>query len=141
MDRPVGARNDWRMAARQGLHIIGDPPPEPLLDASYRQTSRGLNSMIEITAVRLAGGSRHPHIAAVLWRAAAARAKSASTSGQSQLRELIDWLGMSPENHAVVDDGSAYCLVAVVRPHGRPPFIRTRADGAWTNALLALPRF
>jgi hypothetical protein len=40
----------------------------------------------------------------------------------------------------VVDQIGNYVDVGVVRPPVGPPYLRTHADGVWTNNLLALPR-
>jgi Protein of unknown function (DUF3892) len=91
--------------------------------------------MIEITAVGFGRSKAHEHITAVLWR-------SASTStGHTTSEALIAWLDSDPANQAVVADGSDYVQVAVVRPAAGAPYLRSRADGVWTDNLLALPTF
>jgi hypothetical protein len=91
--------------------------------------------MIEITAIRLGEGRAHEHITDVRWR-------SASTSaGQSTREAIVSWLSVSATNQAIVADGSGSVEVLVVRPPGQPPYIRTWADGHWTDNLLALPTF
>jgi hypothetical protein len=91
--------------------------------------------MIQITAIRLAGGERHEHITDVRWRSAF------TSAGQSTRQGIVDWLSTSSANQAVVADGAKYVRVAVVQPPGGPPYIRTKADGEWTDNLLALPKF
>ena len=91
--------------------------------------------MIQITAIRLAGGTSHEHITDVLWR------NEATSTGLCPLRAVVDWLSVTSDNKAVVADGSRWVQVAVVRPTDQPPFIRAQADGVWTDDLLALPRF
>jgi uncharacterized protein DUF3892 len=91
--------------------------------------------MIEITAIRLEDGSTHEHITDVLWRSAA------TTLGHCPRQALVDWLGESNENQAVVAGRSGWVHVAVLIRPNRPPYIRTHADGVWTDDLMALPTF
>jgi hypothetical protein len=53
---------------------------------------------------------------------------------------MVDFLTKNPGD-AYVSDGTRSVTVGVVRPENRPPYIRTYADGVWTDNLLALPRF
>lgn len=92
--------------------------------------------MIEITAVKMLGGDEHQHIAAVKWRNT-----STFATGQSTTKAIVDWLSESQANQAVVADGSTWVYVRVVRVEGHTPYIRTYADGQWTDNLRALPRF
>lgn len=91
--------------------------------------------MIQITAIRLAGGASHEHITDLRWGSASTR------GGQSTREAMIAWLSVSHENQAVLATGSESIPVAVVRPANQPPYIRTQVDGAWTDNLLALPTF
>lgn len=90
--------------------------------------------MIEITAIKFGGGEGHEHITDVLWR-------SGASAGQGAIEAVVEWLGASSENQATVRDGSGWVAVAVVRPIDAPPYIRTHADGIWTDHLLTLPVF
>jgi len=91
--------------------------------------------VIEITGIRLEGGEGHEHISDVLWRSAATPLACASR------QTLVDWLAEGNENQAIVADGSAWVHVAVVRRANEPPYLRTHADGLWTDNLLSLPTF
>jgi hypothetical protein len=91
--------------------------------------------MIEITAVRLAGGTGHEHITDVMWRS------EATPAGLTSRQALVDWLCASGSNQIVVLDGPRSVQVEIVRPAGEPPYLRARAGGTWTDELLALPRF
>jgi hypothetical protein len=91
--------------------------------------------MIEITAIRFEGGNEHEHITHVLWRSAA------TALGHSPSRAIVDWLDESTDNQAVIADHSTTVPVAVVRRPNEPPYLRTRADGTWTDQLLSLPTF
>lgn len=90
---------------------------------------------IEITAIRLEEGDRHEHITGVMWRC------QATSVGLTSRHALIDWLGESNDNQAVVADAAGWVQVAVVRRPYHPPYLRTRMDGAWTDHLLSLPSF
>jgi Protein of unknown function (DUF3892) len=90
--------------------------------------------MIEITAVRLEGGSAHEHIAEVLW-------EGASSSGRASIQALVDWLRAGTENQAGVVNETGRAPVRVVTAINAPAYVRTHADGTWTDDLLALPRF
>ena len=91
--------------------------------------------MIELTAVSFGQAKAHEHITAVLWRSASPPA------GHSTPEALVAWLDSSSANRAVVADGSDHVEVAVARTANQSPYIRTRADGVWTDHLLALPTF
>jgi hypothetical protein len=91
--------------------------------------------MIEITAIRLAGGTSHEHITDVLWRSAT------TSTGLCPQEAIVDWLSVSTDNQAVVADGSNWVPVLVVRPGNRRPYIRAQSDGVWTDDLLTLPAF
>ena len=89
--------------------------------------------MIYITAVHMVGGTQHEHIGSVLWRH-----PDTGATGEISRYDLVDWID-SKRGEAYVTDGSSTVEVGVV--HARPPFIRTYADGRWTDNLLALPRY
>jgi hypothetical protein len=90
--------------------------------------------VIEITAIRVVRGYGHEHITDVMWRSAA------TSTGLSTVEGIIGWLSANANNQAVVADPLGV-EVAVVRPAGQPPHLCARADGKWTDDLLALPRF
>ena len=90
--------------------------------------------MIEITAISLDGGTSHEHITHLEWQ-------SAASSGLASREALIEWLNERSENQAVVAGEGEHVPVLVVEPHEREPFIRTFADGVWTDHLFRLPRF
>jgi hypothetical protein len=88
---------------------------------------------IYIVAVHLEGGSGHEHIQEVKWENA-----DTGNQGRSTRAAMVGWLGKQG-NTAWVRDRAGAVQVGVVR--GTPPYIRTYADGKWTNNLLALPRY
>lgn len=86
--------------------------------------------MVYITSIHLEGGERHEHIAIVRW-------KNEQDSGQNTRSEMVKWI--KEGGKAYVSDGRNTVMVLVVE--ATPPYIRTYADGKWTDNLLALPRF
>lgn len=91
--------------------------------------------MIEITAVHMVGGDQHEHIADLKWK----NITTAST-GESTRQSLVDWLNVQG-NQAIVSAGGNSVSVGVVNPSHGSPYVRTFADGIWTDNLLALPRY
>ena len=90
--------------------------------------------MIYITEIHLVGGTKHEHIANVRWQnPGGGQTQEASTAG------MVAWLKEGGDHAARVRDGSTSVLVGVV--NASPPYLRTHADGVWTDNLLALPRF
>jgi hypothetical protein len=91
-------------------------------------------SLIEITAIRLAGGSAHEHISDVRWRC------KSTSSGQCTVEGLVAWLRADDANRAVLAESSHLVAVLVVDGVGGP-CLRARDQGSWTDDLLFLPRF
>lgn len=87
-----------------------------------------------ITAVHFAGGNDHQHISTVRWLNA-----SAGISNTSTVASMVEWLDKG--NEAYVGGPTERVRVAVVRPQGRPAYLRTHADAQWTDNLLKLPQF
>lgn len=85
-----------------------------------------------ITAIHLVGGSGHEHIAEVRWTNAAT-----AQTGHSSREEMVSYLRAG--NRAEVHAAGRAVEVRVV--NANPPYIRTYADGIWTDNLLALPRY
>jgi hypothetical protein len=86
-----------------------------------------------ITHIRQTG-PRHQHIERYVW------VNSIGAGDASDRPTMIDWI----ENEggtAYVGTGSNRVPIRVVHPRVGQPYLRTRIDGAWTNDLLALPRF
>jgi ribosomal protein S8E len=90
---------------------------------------------IEITHIRLSGGSGHEYITDYKWR----NLQSGET-GESNKPAMVEWVD-KPANHAYVGSGVNQSEAGVVRPQYGQPYLRTYADGVWNNNLLALPRF
>ncbi len=89
--------------------------------------------MIYITNIRLSSNdARHEHIIALKWRNPA-DGKMDETTREA----LVKWLREGGD--ARVKDSRGEVAVAVVE--AAPPYVRTVADGRYTDNLLALPRF
>jgi Protein of unknown function (DUF3892) len=90
--------------------------------------------MIQITAIRLGGGTGHEHITDVQWQ-------SESSSGVMTCKALIEWLNAASTNQAVVAGQAGDVAVLIVEPSDGAAHVRTHAKGRWADHLLALPRF
>lgn len=90
---------------------------------------------IRITAIRLSGGTQHEHIVRLWWTNPAT-----GKTGENTRSEIVSWIETS-DGKAYVDDGAGHrANVSVVKPKVGASYLRTYADGLWTNNLLALPR-
>jgi hypothetical protein len=90
--------------------------------------------MIQITAIRLAGGTGHQHITFVQWQ-------SESSSGVMTCEALVEWLNAASTDQAVVAGQHGDVAVLVVEPSDGAAYVRTHAKGRWADHLLALPKF
>lgn len=83
-----------------------------------------------ITRVRLAGGNRHEHITHLEWM-------DGARTDVSTRAELVQWVknGGDARVRATPTD------VKVVVVDATPPYLRTVANGTYTDNLLSLPRF
>lgn len=88
--------------------------------------------MIQVTEIKLVNGITHQHISSVRWLNPATQ-----DTGISTRATMVDWIRNG--GVAIVSDGTRAVNVQVVE--GDTPFIRTFADGVWTDNLLALPHF
>jgi hypothetical protein len=89
--------------------------------------------VVYITEVHMSGGAGHMHIAAVRWRD-----PRDGQCGSSTREMMVDWIG-NKNGTARVRHGTDDVKVGVV--NAKPPYIRTYADGEWSDNLLALPRY
>jgi hypothetical protein len=89
--------------------------------------------MVFITHIRQAGGRGHEHITDVKWRDPAD-----GKVGESSVPIMVAWIE-NKGGKAKVTDGQRTVDVGVIK--AQPPYLRTHADGVWTDNLLALPRF
>ena len=86
-----------------------------------------------ITDIHLVGGRGHEHIGSMKWRN-----PNSGETGQSQTVELASWVETAG-NEARVASGMGYVQVGVVK--GTSPYLRTYANGQWTDNLLNLPKY
>jgi hypothetical protein len=89
---------------------------------------------IRVTAIRQSGGTSHQHIVHLWWTN-----PSTGTIGDNSRAEIVDWL----ENRggdAYVQEAGRRADVEVRSPDYGPRYLQTRADGVWSDNLLALPR-
>jgi hypothetical protein len=90
--------------------------------------------MVFITHVRLSSeGQRHEHIIEVKWRN-----PDDGKTGSNTVAEMVDWIE-NKKGKAKVTDGRNTVDVGVV--DAKPKYLRTYADGVWTDNLLSLPRY
>jgi hypothetical protein len=91
--------------------------------------------MILITHIHMNSptSTHHQHIAEVKWKN-----PENSETGASSVPTLVDWID-NKGGIAKVNDGRRTVDVAVV--HSNPAYLRTIADGVYTDNLLALPRY
>lgn len=89
--------------------------------------------MVYVTAVHMEGGQQHEHIAEVQWQNPQSR-----DTGRSSRAAMVDFI-KNKNGDARVNDGRNEVQVGVVE--AQPPYLRTHADGKWTDNLLALPRY
>jgi Protein of unknown function (DUF3892) len=83
---------------------------------------------IRITAIRQEGGSGDEHITHLWWE------------GDGSAAEIIRWIE-DKQGSAYVDDGLGHkAQVGVVTTAAGRKYLRTHADGYWTDNLASLPR-
>jgi hypothetical protein len=88
-----------------------------------------------ITAIRLAGGTTHQHIVRLWWTDPAS-----GVSGDNSRAEMVGWIEHGYGKAYVEDRYGHRVDVRVVTPTHGEKYLRTYADGVWTDNLLALPR-
>lgn len=94
--------------------------------------------LIQITARHMVGGQGHEHIAAVRWREMGGQ----QGIGDEPRAEVVYWLERDAANRAIAGIyPTNYAEVGVVHPAYGDPYLRTHADGRWTDNLLALPTY
>lgn len=89
---------------------------------------------IRITAIRLSGGTDHEHITRLWWVN-----PSTSETGDNTRAEIVSWIENENGKAYVEDSGGHRANVGVVTPAYGSKYLRTYADGRWTNNLLSLP--
>ena len=123
LHRAACTRNGLRRGSHQ--HHPGRPPP---------QSNRQGDQLIYITHIRTTTpGTRHEHISELRWH----NPENGST-GHSTTQEIIDWIEQE-RVVATVHSNPEDVRLRVV--NSVPKYLRTFANGTWTDNLLALPRF
>jgi hypothetical protein len=88
-----------------------------------------------ITAIRMSGGQSHEHITHLWWAD-----PGTGAVGSNSTSELVEYVERQ-QGKLYVEDGQRHRVdVGVVQPQYGAKYLRTYADGVWTNNLLALPR-
>lgn len=90
---------------------------------------------IRFTHIRLSGGTSHQHITRLWWVN-----PGTGQTGNNSRSSLVSWIE-DEGRKAYVEDRSGHRVnVGVVTPKFGEKYLRTFADGVWTDNLLALPR-
>lgn len=93
--------------------------------------------MVFITAIHLSGGRSHEHITEVRWQN-----PQTGETDRSSTASMVDWIDNQNGTAKVRGgNGASDIPVGTVHPAGRAAYLRTYADGAWTNNLLELPTY
>jgi hypothetical protein len=95
----------------------------------------GLNVAIRITDIRQAGGTGHEHISLLWWTNPAT-----GQDGDNTRAEIVSWIEDKNGKAYVEDARGNRADVLVIAPPRGEKYLRTYADGRWTDNLLALPR-
>jgi hypothetical protein len=92
--------------------------------------------MVYIYEVRMTpSGSSHRHISSVRWKN-----PDNGKSGESTRQTMVDWI-TKKNGSAYVCGGNGHMARVGVVKKADPPYIRSYADGEWSDNLLALPRY
>jgi hypothetical protein len=86
-----------------------------------------------ITAIHMSGGEKHEHIERVRWN------EPGSGNGENSRSEMVTWINKGGDARVKGSAGHPDAKVEAVP--GNPPYLRTRANGVYTDNLLSLPRF
>lgn len=89
---------------------------------------------IRITAIRLSGGTGHEHITNLWWTN-----PGTAKTGDNTRAQLVNWIENEDGKAHVEDAAGNRAEVGVVEPAHGAKYLRTYADGKWTNNLLSLP--
>jgi hypothetical protein len=107
------------------------PSQSILYEQGFVSTTGGI--VVDITARHMEGGQGHEHIASVRWIN-----PETNDTGETSRAGMVDWI-QNKNGKAYVVSGGYRVAVGVV--NAAVPYIRTYADGVWTDNLLALPTF
>ena len=90
---------------------------------------------IRFTHIRQSGGTAHEHIVRLWWTNPAT-----GKTGDNTRAENVSWIE-NENGKAYVEDVTGHRAdVLVITPSYGEKYLRTYADGRWTDNLLALPR-
>lgn len=89
---------------------------------------------IQFIARRMSGGTTHQHIVRLWWRDPAD-----GSTGNNSRAELVRWIEEQHGKAYTQDSLGRRAEVFVRTPVHGAKYLQTRADGVWTNNLLALP--
>ena len=90
--------------------------------------------LIEITHIKFSGSvAEHQSITDYKWR-------SSTGTGESTKATMVAWVD-DKTNTAHVGQGRFQVNVGAVHPSTGAAYLRTYADGQWSNNLLSLPTF
>ena len=90
---------------------------------------------IKITHIRQEGGSGHEHIVQLWWINPAS-----GQTGNSTRATIVTWIENGDGKAYTEDAQGNRADVLVITPTHGAKYLRTYADGRWTDNLLALPR-
>lgn len=90
---------------------------------------------VRITHIRLSGGTSHEHIVRLWWTD-----PSTGERGENSRAEIVSWIENENGKAYVEQPAGNRADVGVVKPQYGEKYLRTYADGKWTNNLLSLPR-
>jgi|PersoiStandDraft_1058852.scaffolds.fasta_scaffold79957_2 Protein of unknown function (DUF3892) len=91
---------------------------------------------IRITQIHLSESVReHEHITDVKWAN-----RETGVEGQSARAAIVEWIDVK-RGEAFVGTGGTQVRVGTIHPTSSEPYLRTYADGSWTNNLLSLDEF
>lgn len=101
-----------------------------------RQIRRdGIFMIRRVVAIRLEGGHGHEHIVRLWWTS-----PGTSATGDGTRAEMVAWLEAGYNTAYVEDEYDRRADVKVRTSTYGHKYVQTKADGYWTNNLLALPR-
>lgn len=104
-----------------------------MADVATGATSLGKYVSIEITHVRFGGTKKtEDEIVRYKWRGI-----ESGAMGESDKPKLVAWV--DDNGRAYVGSGTSRVSVGVMKPQYGQPYLRTYADGKWTNNLVDLP--
>ena len=89
---------------------------------------------IQFVARRMSGGTTHQHIEQLWWKNPAN-----GSTGNNSRAELVTWIEQKNGKAYTEDARGNRAEVFVRTPAHGAKYLQTRADGVWTNNLLALP--